>query len=69
MTLYLGCSGNVLTGFSCSAEVMNREHEAAAAAAGQLTEQLAAQQLAAKQALKQVSCTEGNRLLCCHMLL
>lgn len=36
------------------AEVMNKEHEVAAAAANQLTEQLAVQQLAAKQALKQV---------------
>ena len=37
------------------AEVMSREHEVAAAAASQLTEQIAVQQLAAKQALKQVS--------------
>ena len=36
------------------AEVMSKEHEVAAAAANQLTEQLAVQQLAAKQALKQV---------------
>ena len=34
---------------------MNREHEVAAAAASQLTEQLAVQQLTTKQALKQVS--------------
>ena len=37
------------------AEVMSREHEATSAAATQLTEQLAVQKLAAKQALKQVS--------------
>lgn len=36
------------------AEVMNREHAVAAAATNQLTEQLAVQQLAVKQALKQV---------------
>lgn len=34
---------------------MSKDHEVAAAAANQLTEQLAIQQLAAKQALKQVS--------------
>ena len=59
MTLYLGRSGIALTSFSWSAEVMNKEHEAAATAASQLTEQLAVQHLAAKQALKQVSCTEA----------
>ena len=50
-----------LDSFNCIAEVMNREHEAAAAAASQLTEQLSVQQLAAKQALKQVSCTGTER--------
>lgn len=47
---------------------MNREHEAAAAAASQLTEQLAVQQLAAKQALKQVSCLRGSTMLCLHVV-
>ena len=42
-------------GYVCIAAVMNREQAAAAAAAVQMTEQLAVQQLAAKQALKQVS--------------
>ena len=68
MTQYLGCSSTALTSFGCSAEVMNREHEAAAAAASQLTEQLAVQQLAAKQALKQVSCLRGSTMLCLHVV-
>ena len=68
LTWYLGYSGNALTNFSRSAEVMNREHEAAAAAASQLTEQLAVQQLAAKQALKQVSCLRGSTMLCLHVV-
>lgn len=37
------------------AEVMSRQQEVAAAAACELTEQIAKQQLASKQALKQVS--------------
>lgn len=43
---------------------MNREHEAAAAATSQLTEQLAVQQLAAKQALKQVRFPAYGLVIC-----
>lgn len=46
---------------------MSREHEAAAAATSQLTEQLAVQQLAAKQALKQVRFT-ACKLVTCSLL-
>lgn len=46
---------------------MSREHEAAAAATSQLTEQLAVQQLAAKQALKQVR-FPAYRLVICSLL-
>ena len=52
------------TPFQSAAEVMSREHDVAAAAATQLTEQLALQQQAAKQALKQVCHLSHRQPLC-----